>query len=190
MQLLQPEWGRLFVVHRLDKDTSGVMIFARNEAAHRALNAQFAERKIRKTYVAFCAGTPEWNSYHANLPLLVDGDRSHRTVADPARGKPAQTELIVLKRLNLYTEIEAHPHTGYTHQIRAHLSTIGFPILGDPLYRYPPDWSGPRIDRKTLPVLTRMALHALKLTFLHPISGESVAFEAPLPPDLALLSGL
>ena len=184
MKLLEPAWGRLFVVHRLDKDTSGVMLFARTEAAHRDLNAQFAERKVQKTYIAFSAGTPAWDVYTAHLPLLMDGDRSHRTVADKEKGKPAVTMLCVLRRFSNYTEIEAKPKTGYTHQIRAHLSTIGFPLLGDPLYRYPPAWTGPRIERSSLPVITRTALHAFNLAFTHPVSGELLSFEAPLPSDL------
>lgn len=183
VRLLEPAWGRLFVVHRLDKDTSGVIIFARNADSHRILNQQFAERQVNKTYWALIVGLPAWETKSIELPLRVNGDRSHRTVADYKEGKPASTKAHVLIRFDSWALVEACPHTGYTHQIRAHLSSVGHPLLGDTLYHYPPRWSGPRVDSATLPVFPRSALHALKVSFHHPVSSEILTFDAPLPDD-------
>jgi RluA family pseudouridine synthase len=132
--LLQERYGRVWVVHRLDKDTSGVMLFARSADAHRALNQQFEERKTRKEYHAVCVGMPEWETLSITLPLRVNGDRRHRTVIDHQTGKPAETDAAVLQRLGVFTLVSALPHTGYTHQIRTHLAAMALPILDDPLY--------------------------------------------------------
>ncbi len=185
VRLLEPVWGRLFVVHRLDKDTSGVMIFARSADSHRSLNQQFADRLIKKTYWALVAGLPAWEEKKIDLPLRVDGDRSHRTVTDDKEGKSASTDVLVLRRFSNWALLEVRPHSGYTHQIRAHLSSVGHPLLGDLLYRYPPSWKGTRVVTTALPAIPRTALHALKVTFRHPISSEPMSFEAALPDDMA-----
>jgi RluA family pseudouridine synthase len=187
--VLAPEWGRLYVVHRLDKETSGVMLLARTAAAHRQLCFQFAERNVRKVYAALCGGAPEWTERVIDLPLRVNGDRRHRTVLDNERGKPARTEALVARRLEGCCLVEARPRTGYTHQIRAHLALLGLPLLGDPLYSYPPSWTGPRLPSSSLPPFPRTALHARDLAFEHPIHHQPVSFSAPYPADfLALLA--
>ena len=185
--LLQPEWGRLWTVHRLDKDTSGVMLFARNAAAHRNLDRQFANRQVQKVYMALVAGEPDWISTTIDQPLRVNADRQHRTTVDTVRGKPARTSLRVVRRSGNYSLLEVRPHTGYTHQIRAHLSFSGFPLLGDPLYHYPPSWNGPRKDLSLLPPFPRTALHARQITFLHPLSSIEHTFLADFPEDFRLL---
>jgi RluA family pseudouridine synthase len=187
VRLLEPMWGRLFVVHRLDKDTSGVIIFARGADSHRSLNQQFAERQVHKTYWALVAGLPGWEAKTIDLPLRINGDRSHRTVVDYKEGKPASTTARVLKRFETWSWVETSPHTGYTHQIRAHLSSIGHPLLGDALYRYPPQWNGPRVDPASLPAFARTALHALEVSFHHPVTAEPLSFKAPLPDDFQVL---
>ncbi|GAP06675.1 pseudouridine synthase, RluA family [Anaerolinea thermolimosa] len=184
---LEPQWGRCWIVHRLDKDTSGVMVIARTPEAHRDLNRQFASREVHKVYHAICAGSPCEDEWQINFPLRVNGDRNHRTVVDPVQGKPALTVIRVLRRLACTCLVAAMPFTGYTHQIRAHLSSSGFPLLGDPLYRIPRTFTGPVPDFSSLPIFSRPALHAFQIHFLHPETGQSVEFTAPYPVDFQAL---
>lgn len=186
--LLQQRFGAIWVVHRLDKDTSGAIVFARSEAAHRALSEQFQRRETRKEYHAIVLGEPEWETTTANLPLRLNGDRRHRTVVDHQAGKPAQTRLRVLEHGLGFAQIEAQPHTGYTHQIRAHLSNLGLPLLGDPLYRsLLPETAQQAAAKQRAAALPihRTALHAYQLTFRHPRSLKAIILTAPYPPDFA-----
>ena len=196
--LLQEAFGRLWVVHRLDRETSGVLVLARTADAHRVLNQQFQEREIAKVYHALVVGTPTWDVPQGgfaqraiHLPLRADGDRRHRTVIDRAHGKPSTTSFRVLERLGSYTLIEARPKTGRPHQIRAHLAAERLPLVGDVLYAS--QGGGLQGDagialRRLLvddAPLARLGLHALTLTLEHPASGAAVTFEAPYPPDFA-----
>jgi tRNA pseudouridine32 synthase / 23S rRNA pseudouridine746 synthase len=176
--LLEPEFGRLWVVHRLDKETSGVMILARTPEAHRALNLQFTIHSIRKEYRALVFGDfPE--TLIAASPLLVDGDRHHRTIVDEARGKPASTRFSLSKSFNAgISLISAFPSTGFTHQIRAHLYHAGFPILGDQLYCTPES----KLRSEQLEIY-RVALHAELITFVHPETNISLTLTADPPED-------
>ncbi len=171
--LLKAEYGELWVVHRLDRQTSGVIVFARSAAAHRTLNIQFEKRKVEKVYHALVQGSPAWEAKNVNLPLRANGDRRHRSTVDAIRGKPCSTELRLLERYADHALLEAIPHTGRTHQIRAHLAALGHPIVGDHLY-----------GGKSLEGLTRLGLHASRLKFCHPVSGVEVEFRAPMPDDL------
>jgi len=188
--LLEVNFGRLWIVHRLDKDTSGALLLARTAAAHRHLNTQFEHGLVEKVYHALVAGDVPWEEKTVDLPLRPNGDRRHRTVVDHTRGKPARTELRVLNRFQGYALLEARPRTGRTHQIRAHLAASGLPILGDALYGGPPalylsdltpglSWKG---DER--PLIARPALHARSIGFLHPASGGRLCIEAPYPQDL------
>lgn len=180
--MLEPLYGRLWIVHRLDKGTSGVLALARSVEAHRSLNTQFEQHTAKKTYHALVRGEAAWESTSIRLPLRLDGDRRHRTVVDPQRGKPAITHLRVLQRFSGWTWLEAHPETGRMHQIRAHLAALGLPLAGDALYGgkddlYPLDPSGS-------PLVQRLCLHAWRLALDHPQTGERLTFTAPEPTEL------
>jgi RluA family pseudouridine synthase len=186
--LLKQAYGRIWTVHRLDKETSGVIVFARTAEAHRALNTQLEQRQALKSYHALVNGVPAWQDFIADQSLLADGDRRHRTVVDERSGKPARTELHVLERFAGYALVEARPRTGRTHQVRAHLATLGHPLIADRLYganqtrlasSLPP--GGAQAERQ--PFMDRLALHAWSLSFEHPSSRERLEIQAPYPPD-------
>lgn len=172
LHLLEQKFGRIWVVHRLDKTTSGVMVFARSAEAHRELNRQFERRETEKVYHAILSGLPDWDEKTTCFPLRSNVGHSHRTVVDDRDGKPAETKFIVLRRGAGYALVEARPLTGRTHQIRVHACALGFPLLGDRLY------SGPLSD-----LITRPALHAYSLAFSHPATGERLSFTASHPAD-------
>lgn len=183
LTILEPEFGKLWVIHRLDKETSGVVILGRNAETHRYFNQLFQSREIIKIYHCLIIGSPSWNNYQANYPLLVNADRLHRTLVNPLKGKPALTSLSVLERLDELTLLECQLFTGYTHQIRAHLFYLGYPILGDSLYC-------PSKDRKKASTnygLNRIALHAFLISFAHPTMNKELTVTAPYPTDLDLL---
>ena len=175
-KMLEDEYEHIWVVHRLDKVTSGVMVFARTAEAHRELNRQFEGHEVEKIYQAVVEGVPPWDEHTARHMLRTNVGRKHRTVVVHKRGKNSETHFKVLKRGQVGALIEAHPKTGRTHQIRVHLSALGFPILGDVLY-----------GASETNLIARPALHALSLTFNHPISGERVTYSTPLPNDMQQL---
>ncbi len=167
---LQAEYGKLWIVHRLDKVASGVILFARAAAAHRTLSLLFETRAVNKTYHAILCGLPAWQERLARHPLRLDSGHRHRTVVDPRRGKPSETAFRLLERFAAHALAEAAPATGRTHQIRAHAAALGFPLLGDALYGAPPT-----------DLISRPALHALSLSF--EFEGRRYDFTAPYPAD-------
>jgi len=189
--VLEQQYGSLWIVHRLDKDTSGVLLLARSAEAHRSLNTQFEKHLVSKVYHALVLGSPEWREKTVSLPLRPNGDRQHRTVIDPQAGKPAVTHLKVLESLGHYCLLEAIPETGRTHQIRAHLSAVGLSILGDKLYgkrknlQIEGNVRSPQQDQDPLIILTEsIGLHAWSLEITHPLTGERLKFSAPYPVEL------
>jgi len=159
---------RLYIVHRIDKETSGLIVFARSAEAHRRLNRQFETREVEKTYLALVHGVITEDAISVDAPLRQFG--SGRVAVDPARGKPSATEFRVLDRFGSHTLVEARPRTGRRHQIRVHLYHLGHPIAGDPLY-------GGEATRRGF---ARMMLHAWRLELTLP-SGRLLAIEAPIP---------
>ena len=174
IQLLSKTHGKLWVVHRLDKYTSGVVICAKNAFAHRFLNGQFEKRQVRKKYHAIVEGAPDREYVISNQPLCTNSDRSHRTVVDTRNGKEASTEFHLINSIDCYSLVEVSPKTGRTHQIRAHAANLGFPILGDLLY-------GGHKNK----YIDRMALHSHLLSFTHPRTKLPIEITAPYPLDFA-----
>ena len=188
----EKEFGKLFAVHRIDKDTSGCVIYAKNAEAHRALSMQFENREVQKIYHCLVHGYPTWETNHVTAKLLPDGDAKHRTTLNQRFGKEAVTDFKNLGKVGPYTWIEARPHTGRTHQIRVHLNSLGLAIVCDPLYsgnQHPvllseikKRWNGDETSER--PLLSRLALHAYRLTLTHPKTGEKMTFTAPYPKDM------
>jgi RluA family pseudouridine synthase len=196
--ILETDFGKLWIVHRLDRQTSGVLVFARTQSAHRILNEQFADRHVKKVYHALVLGRPQWDKELIDFPLFVDGDRKHRTVVNYQQGKSAVTQVKVLERFKLWALVEARPFTGRTHQIRVHLSAAGIPIVADALYGdgIPLYLSNIKKDyRKKAsserPLLSRLGLHACALTLTHPKNQSEKKFDAPYFKDMrTALNGL
>ena len=158
------------IVHRLDRGTSGVLLVARTDAAHRALAAQFAGRTVEKTYLALVEGRIAMESGRVTTPITRDPVRRTRMTARLGRGRSAITEFRVVRRFEKFTYLEVRIGTGRTHQIRAHLASIGHPVAGDRLY-------GAKAGE-------RFFLHAWKIGFISPATGQRVDVEAPLDPVL------
>ena len=169
------------IVHRLDKETSGAMIVARNDRAHEHLAEQFRSRNVRKIYVALVHGKLARDSGTITLPISRDPHRRTRMTARETKGRHARTDWRVVARLDRCTLVEAVLHTGRTHQIRAHFAAIGHPVVGDTLYGAPRTL---RAGTRDLPRLERNFLHAAHLGFSHPSSGAWVEVRAPLPEEL------
>ncbi len=159
---------RLYVVHRLDKEACGVILFAKNAAAHRHLNEQFSRRQVDKTYLVLTFGAIAEDSGLIDRPLREFG--SGRMGVDLQRGKPSTTEFEVMERLGAYTLVAAHPTTGRRHQIRVHFYSFGHPVVGDSRY-------GDKNVQKNFP---RLMLHARAITFRLP-SGAPLTIEAAAP---------
>lgn len=161
------------IVHRLDKDTSGCMVVARNDMTHRALTEQFSDRKVSKVYLAVVEGTPARESGTVDTHIgRHPVNRQRMAVVHPPAGKHALTDYRVLCAVNGDALVECTLHTGRTHQIRVHMKELGHPLVGDPIYAKPSrqkQYGG------------RLMLHAWRLGFIHPGSGERMDFEAVIP---------
>jgi 23S rRNA pseudouridine1911/1915/1917 synthase len=203
-----PEGARIFIVHRIDRDTSGLVLFAKDRASHRLLSGAFEDRRIGKRYLAVVQGRPVWRETDCDLPLVPDGNKRHLTIIDKYRGKKSFTRFRLLGNAGNYSVVEAAPETGRTHQIRVHLAALGHPVVCDPLYGSPKpvllssfkrNWRGDPFEEK--PLLARPGLHAAELALpdYRPPSGtaagtgaaavppEGLSLRAPLPRDMAAM---
>jgi 23S rRNA pseudouridine1911/1915/1917 synthase len=169
------------IVHRLDRGTSGLMIVARNDVAHRALAEQFRSRAVSKRYIALLHGRMTRDRGTIDRPISRDPQRRTRMTARLSGGRAAQTDWRVLLRFGNFTLIEAQPRTGRTHQIRAHFAAAGHPLVGDTLYGAPLQ---PEAGKVSLAPLRRVFLHAARLIFAHPRTGATIEAHAPLDPQL------
>jgi 23S rRNA pseudouridine1911/1915/1917 synthase len=169
------------IVHRLDKDTSGLILVALTNAAHEKLVEEFRERRIQKTYAALLHGRFDAESGTIELPIARDIKRRSRMTARRREGREARTDWRMRLRFDGFSFVEADLHTGRTHQIRVHFSALGAPVVGDTVYGAPRQ---ERIGRELLPPLGRNFLHAARLAFDHPFTGKRVEFRAPLPQAL------
>ena len=158
------------LVHRLDCDTSGVMIFARDKAAQGFLGQEFEKRRAKKSYIARVAGVIEQDRGRVDLPLCADWEYRPRQKVDHDRGRPAVTDWEVISRGDGETRVRMFPQTGRSHQLRVHMLTLGHPILGDPIYA--------EGDARNHP---RLMLHAERLGLHHPDDRRWVEFDAPCP---------
>jgi 23S rRNA pseudouridine1911/1915/1917 synthase len=176
------------IVHRLDRDTSGLLVVARDDRSHRHLAEQFRRRSVRKRYVALVWGRPREREGVIDRPVGRDPARRSRMAAGGLRSRPAETRWRVRESLPGFSLLDVDLRTGRTHQIRVHLSSEGFPIVGDASYGGR-RWRGLRdpISRKAVREFRRVALHAAHLAFDDPESGERVAVDSPLPRDMASL---
>lgn len=161
------------IVHRIDKQTSGVLLIARDDASHRDLAAQFASRRVEKTYLALVCGSVKNETGRIDKPIARDPVSRVKMTARLGKGRAAWSEFRVAKRFAGFTLLEVKIGTGRTHQIRVHLSSIGHPVAGDRLYGAPAD---PRHER--------FFLHAWRIRFESPAAHEPVTVEAPLPAEL------
>ena len=187
---IAPLCQKLYAVHRIDKDTSGILLYALNAEAHRALNTAFQDREIKKTYRLLIHGRVQEEQFTVDLPLRADGDALHRTIVDKRRGKEAITRFTVLETFRQFSLLEARPVTGRTHQIRAHLAAAGHPIVCDSLYgsgkpvllsELKQRWHGDVYTEQ--PLIRRLALHAYQLEGLHPRTSEPFSFTAEYAKD-------
>jgi 23S rRNA pseudouridine1911/1915/1917 synthase len=169
------------IVHRLDRETSGAMVVARNDKAHERLSEQFRSRNVQKIYLALVHGKIQRDSGTITLPISRDPRRRTRMTARAGKGRQARTDWRVIAPLDHCTLVEAALHTGRTHQIRAHFAAIGHPIVGDTLYGAP---RAVRAGNRDFPLAERNFLHAARIGFTHPTRGTWVEVRAPLPNDL------
>jgi 23S rRNA pseudouridine1911/1915/1917 synthase len=175
------------IVHRIDKDTSGLLVVAKTDAAHEGLAAQFAAHTVHRRYLAVCAGHPSPAEGTVDARIgRSDADRKKMTVLpkNSSRGKTAITHYKVIERLAHAALIECRLETGRTHQVRVHCASIGHALLGDPVYGRTPKPLRPALERIGF---ARQALHAAALGFIHPVTGESIRFSSDLPTDMSEL---
>ncbi len=165
-QRVQEKFPEATVVHRLDMDTSGIMVMALNIKAHRYISRQFEKRDTKKTYEAWLYGAVEKDEGEIDLPLIIDWPNRPLNIVDLENGKPALTHWKVMERQQDRTKVAFTPVTGRTHQLRVHAQAIGHPILGDSLYAH----------EAALSMASRLMLHATMLTLTHPYSEERMKF--------------
>lgn len=190
--LLDADLGTCYIVHRLDKDTSGLLCMAKTEEAHRHLSLQFEHRTVVKKYLALVEGSPPYESGEIDRPIGPNPNRSGSMVISKS-GKAALTHYKVVAAFKAYSLLEVEIKTGRTHQIRVHLKAIGCPLAVDPIYHNPEGILLSTIkkrrsyqlgkEQEERPLMSRLSLHAQQLGFTHPVSNEWMTIEAPMHKD-------
>jgi len=180
---------KVFTVHRIDKETSGLIIFAKDRGNHKLLSLAFEQREVIKKYIAIVRGRPSWKETICDLPLVPDGNKKHQTIIDKYRGKKSLTRFLCTANAGNYSILEVFPETGRIHQIRVHAAALGHPVVCDGLYgkenpvklsSFKRSYRGDPYDEK--PLLSRLGLHAYEVTLP---SGQT--FTAPLAKDMSSL---
>jgi 23S rRNA pseudouridine1911/1915/1917 synthase len=193
--MLREKYGNIFTVHRLDRDTSGVILFAKTEEAHKYLSKIFEDRAIEKIYQGIVLGTPPQQKDTIDAPIMEHPTKPGLMVIN-RRGKPSITDYEVLEAIGPYSLLQFRIHTGRTHQIRVHMQSIGHPIACDDLYgdgkpiflsSIKRNFKLSKAEEQERPILARLALHSQSLRFTD-ANGEPRTLEAPLPKDLRALS--
>ncbi|PPR09918.1 MAG: Ribosomal large subunit pseudouridine synthase A [Proteobacteria bacterium] len=169
IEILQEDFPSASIVHRLDMDTSGVMVIPTNRMAHRSIAKQFEERTTSKRYEAVVWGVMQNDEGEVNAALIADKNNPPRQKVDETNGKHAKTLYKVIDRTDKVTKLSLTPVTGRSHQLRVHLLSLGFPIVGDSLYS----------EGEALEYADRLQLHSCMLTFKHPITKKDIKIEAP-----------
>ncbi len=193
--LLKEKYGKIFIIHRLDKDTSGIICFGKNSEAHRDLNIKFDKGQVEKTYIALVEGKLEKNKGTINLPISYSKIKKGIMMIDKKYGKKCITDYEVIEEYRKYSLLLISPKTGRTHQIRVHLSAISHSVVMDKVYNPNPkpillseiklDYK-PKKDNIEKPLLRRLALHAKSLEFLHFRKGKIIRKEANLHKDFEI----
>ena len=189
--LLKEKYGDIFTVHRIDRDTSGLIIFAKNENAHKYLSKQFEDRQTKKIYQGLVIGSPAANSGSIEARMM-EHPALNGTMIIHAKGKEALTDYEVLEDFGIFSFLQFRIHTGRTHQIRVHMKDLGYPIVCDPLYgdgkplllsAVKSKFKLSKNELEERPILGRLALHAYQLSFTD-IDGKLIELEAPLHKDM------
>jgi RluA family pseudouridine synthase len=180
---------KIYTVHRIDRDTSGLVIFAKTKEIHRSLSILFEQRKVEKRYIAIVHGRPSWKETVCDLPLVPNGNKNHMTIIDKYHGKESVTNFSVVTGAGNFSVLEARPLTGRIHQIRVHAAALGHPVVCDSFYgkdkpvmlsSIKRGWRGEPLEEK--PILARLGLHAQEIK----LPGGHV-FSAPLARDMSAL---
>jgi len=180
---------KVYTIHRIDKETSGIIVFAKDRETHRSLSASFEQRQVAKLYTAVVHGRPSWKETICDLALVPNGNKKHMTIIDKYHGKESLTNFTCVTSAGNYSVLQARPQTGRIHQIRVHAAALGHPVVCDILYgketpvklsSFKRSWRGDPLEEK--PLLSRLGLHALELTL-----PDSRVFTALLPRDMASL---
>ena len=192
--LLQAKYGHIFVIHRLDKDTSGVIVFAKDEVTHKYMSQLFEDRSIEKIYLGLVHGTPDPSADSIQEPIAEHPAKNGSMIIHH-KGKAAHTDYEVVENFGKFSLVSFNIHTGRTHQIRVHCKFIGHPIACDPLYgdgkpvllsSFKKKFKLSKNEEEEKPILARLALHAHKISFTD-LHGEQLTIEAPLPKDMRAL---
>lgn len=193
-EMLIEKYGEIFVVHRLDKETTGIIIFAKNAESHRHLSLQFEHSKTEKIYHAVVGGVFDKESLDIDIPLAPD-PRRKGLMKPNATGKESLTHVEVLEKFKIATLLACNPKTGRQHQIRVHLAAIGYPLLVDPDYGKQKDFKLSTIKRRynlakhtdEKPIISTTTLHARQLTVQHPSTQQNITFIAEYPKNFSAL---